>query len=159
MHIVDARPGDISLHEIAGRADCAEKTVRRAIAAGELPRRYVVSPRGPQLVFSPAEVKQWLEVRSNRHQRRSAAGAGTPNDVDVAAMARRLAEIGALAQEQMATIGALQAEQFARDRTLADVRATIVGLAARLNALEATNSPPPARTARERAAPAAPRVP
>jgi hypothetical protein len=46
---------------IAGRS---VKTVRRAVHAGQLPMRYVLGLRGPQLVFQPDEIERWQVERT-----------------------------------------------------------------------------------------------
>src|SRR5579872_4187161 len=69
MNIVDRSPDDISITEAAHLAGVVSaKTVRRALADCDLPRRYILTARGPQLVFSRADLERWIAGRKARRQ-------------------------------------------------------------------------------------------
>jgi hypothetical protein len=61
-HAPDPVASALSLPEAAALAGCCVKTLRRAIAAGALPRRYRDHPRGPQLILDPAVLAAWLRA-------------------------------------------------------------------------------------------------
>jgi hypothetical protein len=64
MEIVDTSPTDLTVEDAARIAGRSIKTVRRAVHAGQLPMRYVLGLRGPQLVFQPFEVAHWQSGRA-----------------------------------------------------------------------------------------------
>ncbi len=76
LHIVESNPDDIVIDEVAKQVGCSTKTIRRAVQAGYLPRRYVKGARGLELVFRASEVERWL---ATRHQR---SGSSTANGLD-----------------------------------------------------------------------------
>jgi predicted DNA-binding transcriptional regulator AlpA/uncharacterized coiled-coil protein SlyX len=73
LHIVESNPDDIVIDEVARKVGCSTKTIRRAVQAGYLPRRYVKGARGLELVFRSSEVERWL---ATRHQRLASAANG-----------------------------------------------------------------------------------
>jgi uncharacterized coiled-coil protein SlyX/predicted DNA-binding transcriptional regulator AlpA len=66
LHIVESNPDDIVIDDVASRVGCSTKTIRRAVQAGYLPRRYVKGARGLELVFRTSEVERWLATRHHR---------------------------------------------------------------------------------------------
>jgi peptidoglycan hydrolase CwlO-like protein len=66
MDIVQPTAEDISLEEAAAMARVSTKTVRRATGSGLLPRTYVISPRGPRLVFQRDALDRWLATRHRK---------------------------------------------------------------------------------------------
>lgn len=71
MNIVDPSPDDITIRKAAAAARLSEKSLRRAVQAGLLPRRYVYSKHGLQLVFRPGEVERWLTEQPVRRRTRT----------------------------------------------------------------------------------------
>ena len=70
MNITDPSPDDITLQQATALAGCCAKTIRRAVQDGQLPRRYVMSERGPQLVFARADMDRWITDWKDRKWRR-----------------------------------------------------------------------------------------
>jgi Helix-turn-helix domain len=100
MNFVESCPGDLSVQDVARLAGRSVKTVRRAVHAGQLPMRYVLGLRGPQLVFQPEEIERWhgqriaagvASTRSGRHRSRRPARRKT-SSIPKAAMLLALAE-------------------------------------------------------------------
>jgi predicted DNA-binding transcriptional regulator AlpA/uncharacterized coiled-coil protein SlyX len=107
LHIVESNPDDIVIDEVARRVGCSTKTIRRAVQAGYLPRRYVKGARGLELVFRSSEVERWL---ATRHQRLGSLGNGA-NGLD------SLGTPGASLSLQLREArGILEARQDAVDR-------------------------------------------
>jgi len=76
MEIVQPTTEDISLEEAAVLARVSTKTLRRAAAAGILPRTYVISERGPRLVFQRDLFDQWLAARRRKPRRAPTSSPG-----------------------------------------------------------------------------------
>ncbi len=66
MNVVELSPDDITMQEAAARSGFCEKTLRRAVQRGQLPRRYTHSAHGPQLVFGLVDLDRWLAQRPHR---------------------------------------------------------------------------------------------
>jgi len=58
MNIVEPSADHLTLEEAVQLVGLGDKTLRRALQAGELPRCYVVGARGPHLVFLRADVER-----------------------------------------------------------------------------------------------------
>ncbi|HWE64684.1 MAG TPA: hypothetical protein VHB98_23465, partial [Chloroflexota bacterium] len=104
MNITESTAGDVTLQQAATDAGCNAKTIRRAVQDGQLPRRYVMSERGPQLVFTHGDVEQWIagrasRKRSSRHSRPSQQE--TANDW--IALAHRVEQLQAVLAESHVT--------------------------------------------------------
>jgi predicted DNA-binding transcriptional regulator AlpA len=79
VNFVDPSPDDLTPEEAARIAGVSARTLRRAIRRGALPRRYVIGPRGWQLVFRRKELDPWcaeraLQQRGRRYVRQASRG-------------------------------------------------------------------------------------
>lgn len=137
MNISDPHSDDVTLQEVAHHAGCTVKTVRRAIQAGQLSRRYVMSPRGPQLVFTPAEVDAWIGERTGRRRTRQQPGQGCGGaaTADWSRLSEQVAQLQALLAQSCAAITALSAQVVAQHDELAEVRSAVGTLTARLDVI------------------------
>jgi predicted DNA-binding transcriptional regulator AlpA len=117
LHIVESNPDDIVIDEVAKKVGCSTKTIRRAVQAQQLPRRYVKGARGLELVFRTSEVERWL---ATRHQRSAALanGAGGLDSLGTpgAPLSLQLREARALLEARQAKVdqlsrGLLEAQQ------------------------------------------------
>ncbi|GAC1428309.1 MAG: hypothetical protein NVSMB65_01530 [Chloroflexota bacterium] len=66
MNIVEPSTDDLTLVEAVQIIGLGAKTLRRAVQEGHLPRRYALSPRGPQLVFARDDLTQWAREKQER---------------------------------------------------------------------------------------------
>jgi hypothetical protein len=139
MNISDPRQDDVTLQEVAQHAGCTVKTVRRAIQAGQLSRRYVMSARGPQLVFTPAEVEQWLGDRVGRRRagHQPAQARGGASQADWAQLSERVMQLHTALLESRTTMAAISAKLSEQDAILVEARDALATLAVRLDAVEA----------------------
>jgi hypothetical protein len=71
MDIVEPSADDVGIRDAMALAGVSAKTLRRAVHAGELPRRYSPGEHGLQLVFPRAAVERWSAA--HRRRRRAAA--------------------------------------------------------------------------------------
>src|SRR5262245_44995924 len=68
MNIVEPSAEDVTLRAAMDLAGVSDKTLRRAVHAGELPRRYIQMPRGLQLVFRRAHLERWMAAHTRRRR-------------------------------------------------------------------------------------------
>jgi uncharacterized coiled-coil protein SlyX len=138
MNITEPIPNDVTLQQVAERAGCTVKTVRRAIQDGRLTRRYVMSPRGPQLVFTPAEVEQWITARSSRRRgkRRASPERAGASPAAWSRLDERIAQLQSVLAESRSTIMTLSAQLNDQNRAVSEARASIALLSDRLAAVE-----------------------
>ena len=66
MNNVELSVNDLTLAEAVQIAGLCAKTLRRAAHEGRLPCRYVLSQRGPQLVFERPVLEEWLRTRQEQ---------------------------------------------------------------------------------------------
>jgi predicted DNA-binding transcriptional regulator AlpA len=146
MNIVEPSAEHLTLDEAVRIVGLGDKTLRRAVQAGELPRRYVVGARGPHLVFLRADVEKWLDeraVRAGARGRRSPRRAGL---TDAPALGQNWAESLAIVTQLQATLednGATMASLMARlaqqSSAMVEAQTTITRLVTRLAELEGTS--------------------
>jgi hypothetical protein len=137
MNIVELSEDDIMLEEAARMANRSTKTVRRAVQDGLLPRRYVMGPRGPQLVFQRPELDRWLEVRSRRSSDGSESGGrGGASREDWAAFRSVVLQLHNTLEESRASIAHIGTRLHDQHEALSQTQASISALAERLSALE-----------------------
>jgi hypothetical protein len=143
MNIVDSSIEDVYLDEAVRLTGRCAKTLRRAVQYGQLPRRYVMSPRGPQLVFARAALEQWQRTRRPEADSRRVRRAEAP--VDAAMLTRqelmeslsRVARLQATLDENRAAMARLMSGLAQQAATISDAQATIVRLVGRLADVEA----------------------
>jgi hypothetical protein len=68
MNIVEPSAEDVTLSAAMDLAGVSDKTLRRAVRAGELPRRYIQTPRGLRLVFRRADLDRWMAAHTRRRR-------------------------------------------------------------------------------------------
>jgi predicted DNA-binding transcriptional regulator AlpA len=113
----------------------SDKMLRRALQQGELPRRYVMVARGPQLVFTRAELDQWLARRKQPRRRAGASPAPTPTVVP-GTLLDTIRQLQAAVTTSQAAMAAL-AEQLAQHNDSAiGVKEALDSLAAQLASVE-----------------------
>jgi len=81
----DAPPELLSLDQAAAYAGRKPTTLRRALRADKLPRRYRPGLYGPELVFAPADIDAWLSDMARAVETMPGTPANTKSDGDVAA--------------------------------------------------------------------------
>jgi uncharacterized coiled-coil protein SlyX len=133
MEIVDACPNDLTVQDAARIAGRSVKTVRRAVHAGQLPMRYVLGLRGPQLVFQPEEIERWQVQRSTgtsavKPGRRRQRG-GTRKQSGVAP---KVAALVTVLEEQKSTITYLTDRLAEQESRLDKAQALLAELVSRL---------------------------
>jgi predicted DNA-binding transcriptional regulator AlpA len=114
MEIVEPSTNQISLEEAAHLAGVSTKTVRRAAVAGQLPRSYVLSERGPRLVFQRDDLDRWLARRHRKPYHASAAPSRTHREA-----------VRPSWEEMRESVAAFQATLDASRRTIADLVARL----------------------------------
>jgi Helix-turn-helix domain len=115
MEIVDSSPTDLTVEDAARIAGRSVKTVRRAVHAGQLPMRYVLGLRGPQLVFQPFEIARWQAGRSSTGDAR-AKTVSRPRPTQPRTRSGRVPGVEAL----LATVEKMGATVAALSKRLAD---------------------------------------
>ena len=114
-------------------AGCNAKTLRRAIQAAQLSRHYLLSPHGPQLVFHPEELKQWIARRqSSRPTPERQTEIPPSTDEGWSELPELLAGLQARLGESRSMMERLAARIEDQDRLIDRAHATIVALAASL---------------------------
>lgn len=143
MNIVEKGSDDITLAAAAALAGRSEKTLRRAVQNGQLLRRYVMTPRGPSLVFHRDELTGWIATLGaggrgkGRHPRARALGA----DSAFALVLDRVSALQQQLQESNARLSGLAEQLQVHDRALGQAQETIVALAERLSEFDGWRSP------------------
>jgi hypothetical protein len=138
MNIVELSEDDIMLEQAAQMANRSTKTVRRAVQDGLLPRRYVMGPRGPQLVFRRPELDRWLEVRSRRgSDGAEGSGRGGASREDWAAFRSVVLQLRNTLEESRASIAHIASRLHDQNEALSQTQASVGALEERLTALEA----------------------
>jgi len=137
MEIITATSEQITLEEMAALADCNPKTIRRAVGVGSLPRHYVSSARGPQLVFQPDDVQRWLEERRGRHQGRRAHPRRPTGAPPWASLHSDLERLHSTMGENQRMITALLDRLTTQLGALSELQASTADLARRLAELQA----------------------
>jgi predicted DNA-binding transcriptional regulator AlpA len=131
MEIREPSYDDLSVRDVLVFAGVSDKTLRRAVRAGELPRRYILGARGPQLVFRRVDVERWLAAHTRRRPRHADVTPSALARVDATLLdiLRPLHAALIRSQEAMADVCA-QLEKQAQQVAVA--RAVIDGLAAQI---------------------------
>jgi hypothetical protein len=132
MQIVKPTDEDLSLADATRLTGYgAEKTLRRAVRAGELPRRYIMTARGPALVFRRADVERWSAQRRQGRRQRAAVPTPVPTMTHSAVLDAVCRMNETLTSSRTAIAGMLrQLEQH--EQQLGSARATIDRLRAQL---------------------------
>ncbi|MDB5057549.1 MAG: hypothetical protein JWO59_1021 [Chloroflexi bacterium] len=133
MEIVDACPNDLTVQDVARIAGRSVKTVRRAVHAGQLPMRYVLGLRGPQLVFQPEEIERWQVQRTSgatlaKAGRKRQRGGSRK----LPGVAPKVAALVALLEEQKSTISYLTERLAEQEARLDKASALLAELVSRL---------------------------
>jgi hypothetical protein len=138
MNIVDSSVEDIYLEEAVRLTGRCAKTLRRAVQNGQLPRRYVMSPRGPQLVFARPALEQWRRTRrpetEGRRGRRAEVpvNAATLSQQELMESLSRVVRLQTTLDENRAAMARLMSGLAQQAATISDAQATIVRLVGRL---------------------------
>lgn len=130
MDIVQRATDDLTLREAVALTGLGAKTIRRAVRAGTLPRRYSACLQGLQLVIARPALEQWLRDASPRRQARRTSGdphtasllpAGLLAEMSAAAIvsAATLKELARAVKREAATVTALQKQIAALQQRLA----------------------------------------
>jgi peptidoglycan hydrolase CwlO-like protein len=131
MEFIQPTAEDISLEEAAAIARVSTKTLRRAAASGILPRTYVISERGPRLVFQRDILDRWLATRRRKPRR---APATSPNPALRAdhpswqEVRESLAAFQSTLESSRRAIAGLAAQLQRQDGSVAQAQATLAKL-------------------------------
>jgi hypothetical protein len=122
QHVMTA---DLTLRQASERAGCSIKTLRRAIAAGALPRRYEPLPGGGgQLLVAAGDLERWMQQRAGgRVDNGLTTGQKGHEGADVAMSPALRSMVGAMAQR-------LEAQDTLLSQTQAQLATAIEGQAA-----------------------------
>jgi hypothetical protein len=129
MNIVEPSPEDVTLRAAMDLAGVSDKTLRRAVHAGELPRHYIQTPRGLQLVFRRADLERWMAAHTRR--RRVVVPPPAPPVIHAAVRDAVLPLIAVLDRAQ-AAMAAVFRQLERHEQQLASARTTIDRLIAQL---------------------------
>jgi predicted DNA-binding transcriptional regulator AlpA len=132
MNIGEPSAEDISLRDAMELAGVSDRTVRRAVRTGELPRRYRVSAHGPQLVFLRADVERWIVAHRWRQRVVVPPPAPTVLHTAVSAAVQQLTIVMTRSQAAMAAMADVSKRLEQHEQQLAMVRTTIDRLTAQL---------------------------
>jgi predicted DNA-binding transcriptional regulator AlpA len=143
MNIVEPSAEHLTLDEAVRIVGLGDKTLRRAVQAGELPRRYVVGARGPHLVFLRADVERWLDVRAvrtgargRRSPRRAGVTDAAPPGQNWAESLAIVTQLQATLEDNGATMASLMARLAQQSSAMAEAQTTITRLVNKLAELE-----------------------
>jgi predicted DNA-binding transcriptional regulator AlpA len=129
MNIGEPSAEDMSLRDAMELAGVSDKTVRRAVRTGELPRRYRVSAHGPQLVFLRADVERWIVA----HQWRQRVVVPPPAPTVIhAAVCAAVQQMNTVLTRSQAALADTSRRLEQHEQQLAMVRTTIDRLTAQL---------------------------
>jgi hypothetical protein len=134
MTIIEPSPEHITIKEATRLAGVSDKLIRRALQRGVLPRRYVLTGRGPQLVFTRGELERWRAHCATR--RRNVATAPEPA-ADHAKLVDALGRLERTLAQSQAGLVDLSAQLAQQHDELTGVRTAIGCLAALIAALAA----------------------
>jgi CheY-like chemotaxis protein len=132
MNIVEPTADDMTLQEAIQIVGCSSaKTLRRAVKAGDLPRRYIMTAHGPQLVFLRADLERWMAQRKRSPRGRKAAATAPAASVQTVLLGtvRRLLDEASSLHAAVETLAARLEQQ---DSQLANARGALDRLAALL---------------------------
>lgn len=135
MTIIEALPEHLDIAASAALAGCSTKTIRRAVADEHLPRRYVMGPRGPQLVFLREELEAWAARPARRHRSTRPANGHArwvddgPLSADSATLTEQIAHLQGVVDLTYEMIRRLSDHIEEQDSTLAASRAAIERMA------------------------------
>jgi predicted DNA-binding transcriptional regulator AlpA len=144
MNIVEPSADHLTLEEAVQLVGLGDKTLRRALQAGELPRRYVVGARGPHLVFLRSDVEQWMRRRAPRLGARGRRANGHREATELMSPAAHswaqslatIAQLQAALEESRSVMAALMARLNQQSAAMVEAQLTIAHLAARLAELD-----------------------
>lgn len=143
LPIVERSDHDLTLDEAAYLAGRSPKTLRRAVRSGELPRRYILGPRGPQLVFESAALRAWISARipfghtpAAHHEPHAQVGTG-----DVAHLVATVAQLHRALADNRTMLAQLAIRLRDQDGTVAQTQVTIAHLARKLAESAASGTP------------------
>ena len=127
LPIVERADQDLTLEEAAWLAGRSAKTLRRAVHSGGLPRRYVLGPRGPQLMFEQPALRSWIAtlVPAGRAtiSRDGAHSRAAPRDI--ARMIATLAQLHRALQDNQAMLAQLAARLRDQEGTMVQAQLII----------------------------------
>jgi hypothetical protein len=136
LPIVEQTDQDLTLEQAAALARRSPKTLRRAVHSGDLPRRYVLGPRGPQLVFDDGTLRTWIAARMPIGQEAASyEPARTRGETgDVAELVSTVSQLQRALQENRSVLAQLAARLRDQDGTVLQAQSTIDQLARQLAA-------------------------
>ena len=142
LPIVEQTDQDLTLEQAAALARRSPKTLRRAVHSGDLPRRYVLGPRGPQLVFDDGTLRTWIAARVPIGQE---PAPGAPARMrgetgDVAELVSTVSQLQKALQENRSVLAQLAARLRDQDGTVLQAQSTIDQLARQLAAQDRTGA-------------------
>jgi hypothetical protein len=132
MTIIEPSPELITIKEAMHLSRVSDKLIRRALQRGALPRRYVLTARGPQLVFTRGELACWRAQYTTRRRTVEAAPELAAGHAALLDALRRLE--GTFVQSHTGLVD-LCAQLAQQQEELNGVRAAIGSLAASIAAL------------------------
>jgi hypothetical protein len=140
VNIVEATIADVSLEEATQIAGVSGKTLRRAMRQGELPRRYILTLHGPQLVFARAQLEGWRARRTAPGRRqRHAPAAPRPTSIAVqTAVSDALRHLQRALRQSQTALRNMASQLEQQEQQLSITRATLEQLVAQVTAVEAS---------------------
>ena len=139
--IVDPSPDDITLQQAAFMAGCNAKTLRRAVQSGILPRHYLMSQHGPQLVFQHRQVEEWMSRRRRERPSTRQLERSPESTEEWPELAELLAGLQARLGESQAMIAQLHARIEDQDRLIDRAQSTIAALTRAFQRQGVANAP------------------
>lgn len=137
MNIVPSTPDDVTLQEAARLAERSTKTLRRAVQDGHLVRRYVLGPRGPQLVFNQTELLTWLGGKAaRRHTVSRGNTSGALTRQEYTSLVERVAQLHETLDEIGMAVAHLTTKVQEQDMAITTAQVALATLAGRISGLE-----------------------
>ena len=136
MDIVDSSPDHLNLHVASRLAGCSTKTLRRAIQDGHFPRHYVLSPRGPQLVFRRQDLEHWVAERGAKSRMQPRArGKRSPRGRDWDEISAHISDLQATLTASRDILATLRVKLQEQDQVIANTQQLVFTLTARLSSV------------------------
>jgi hypothetical protein len=141
MTNIERSPEDITIRDAMRLAGVSDQLLRRALQRGELPRRYVQTARGLQLVFQRAALQRWIAGRRAPRRRRAVVRVMPTPAVSPVTLLDALRQLGRALTEALAAMADLSVQLAQQQDQLTDLCKAIAGLAAPLSVLEPDSVP------------------